>query len=217
MDFLNAIVALANYVIVPATAYGAQLALGALGVTLIYGILRFSNFAHGDTMAFGTMVTILFTWWLPGLGHRPRPAADRAAGAALRHRRHGAVCCWAPTARSIASTAAEGGAGDPGDRLDGRDVHHERARRASSSAPATRTSPTARASSSPRGQFKEMTGLHEGLAICIHPGDHRGRPRSSWWRCCSGSSTAPAPASRCARFPTTRIWRCCRASTPSGW
>jgi len=51
MDFLNAIVALANFVLVPGIAYGAQLALGALGVTLIYGILRFSNFAHGDTMA----------------------------------------------------------------------------------------------------------------------------------------------------------------------
>ncbi len=68
MDFLNAIVALANFVIVPATSYGAQLALGALGVTLIYGILRFSNFAHGDTMAFGAMVVVLVTWWLQGLG-----------------------------------------------------------------------------------------------------------------------------------------------------
>ena len=68
MDFLNAIVALLNFVIVPATAYGAQLALGALGVTLIYGILRFSNFAHGDTMAFGTMITILATWGLQSLG-----------------------------------------------------------------------------------------------------------------------------------------------------
>ncbi|QBY00302.1 branched-chain amino acid ABC transporter permease [Rhodophyticola sp. CCM32] len=68
MDFLNAIVALANFVIIPATAYGAQLALGALGVTLIYGILRFSNFAHGDTMAFGAMVTILVTWALQGAG-----------------------------------------------------------------------------------------------------------------------------------------------------
>ncbi len=68
MDFLNAIVALANFVIVPAIAYGSQLALGALGITLIYGILRFSNFAHGDTMAFGTMVTILVTWWLQGVG-----------------------------------------------------------------------------------------------------------------------------------------------------
>jgi len=68
MDFLNAFVALANFVIIPATAYGAQLALGALGVTLIYGILRFSNFAHGDTMAFGAMVTILVTWALQGAG-----------------------------------------------------------------------------------------------------------------------------------------------------
>ncbi|MCV6824348.1 MULTISPECIES: branched-chain amino acid ABC transporter permease [Halocynthiibacter] len=68
MDFLNAIVALANFVIIPATVYGSQLALGALGVTLIYGILRFSNFAHGDTMAFGTMVTILITWWFQSMG-----------------------------------------------------------------------------------------------------------------------------------------------------
>ncbi|MFT6452739.1 MAG: branched-chain amino acid transport system permease protein [Halocynthiibacter sp.] len=68
MDFLNALVALTNFVIVPATAYGAQLALGALGVTLIYGILRFSNFAHGDTMAFGTMATIFATWGLQSIG-----------------------------------------------------------------------------------------------------------------------------------------------------
>ena len=68
MDFLNAIVALANFVIVPGLAYGAQLAIGALGVTLIYGILRFSNFAHGDTMAFGTAITILMTGALTGAG-----------------------------------------------------------------------------------------------------------------------------------------------------
>jgi branched-chain amino acid transport system permease protein len=61
-------VALSNYVLIPAIAYGSQLALGALGVTLIYGILRFSNYAHGDTMAFGAMVTILFTWWFQGMG-----------------------------------------------------------------------------------------------------------------------------------------------------
>jgi branched-chain amino acid transport system permease protein len=61
-------VALANFVLIPGIAYGSQLALGALGVTLIYGILRFSNFAHGDTMAFGAMVTILFTWWFQSMG-----------------------------------------------------------------------------------------------------------------------------------------------------
>ncbi|MBJ6371726.1 branched-chain amino acid ABC transporter permease [Sedimentitalea arenosa] len=77
MDFLNAIVALANFVLIPAISYGSQLALGALGVTLIYGILRFSNFAHGDTMAFGAMVTILVTWWMQsvGIGLGPLPTA----------------------------------------------------------------------------------------------------------------------------------------------
>jgi branched-chain amino acid transport system permease protein len=68
MDLLNALVTLANFVLIPAAAYGAQLALGALGVTLIYGILRFSNFAHGDTMAFGTAITILLTFGLQALG-----------------------------------------------------------------------------------------------------------------------------------------------------
>lgn len=68
MDFLNALVTLLNFVVIPAAAYGAQLALGALGVTLIYGILRFSNFAHGDTMAFGTAMVILVTWGLQAMG-----------------------------------------------------------------------------------------------------------------------------------------------------
>ncbi|WP_439122962.1 branched-chain amino acid ABC transporter permease [Marivita sp.] len=68
MDVLNGIVALANFVLIPAIAYGSQLALGALGVTLIYGILRFSNFAHGDTMAVGTMFAVLTTWGLQAMG-----------------------------------------------------------------------------------------------------------------------------------------------------
>jgi len=68
MDFLNAFVALANYVLVPGIAYGSQLALGALGVTLVYGILRFSNFAHGDTMALGAMSAVLITWGFQAIG-----------------------------------------------------------------------------------------------------------------------------------------------------
>ena len=77
MDVLNAIVALTNFVMIPAVAYGSQLALGALGVTLIYSILRFSNFAHGDTMAFGTMMTILCTWLFQswGVSFGPLPTA----------------------------------------------------------------------------------------------------------------------------------------------
>jgi branched-chain amino acid transport system permease protein len=72
-DLLNALVLLANFVIIPATAYGAQLALGALGVTLIYSVLRFANFAHGDLMAFGTACTILFMWLLQGMGVSAAP------------------------------------------------------------------------------------------------------------------------------------------------
>ena len=68
MDFLNAIILLGNYIIVPGLTYGSQLALGAIGVTLIYGVLRFANFAYGDLMAFGTMIVILSTGYLQSLG-----------------------------------------------------------------------------------------------------------------------------------------------------
>ena len=68
MEVLNALALFANFVVVPATAYGAQLALGALGVTIIFGILKFANFSHGELMSFGTMITILVTWFLQGLG-----------------------------------------------------------------------------------------------------------------------------------------------------
>ena len=33
---LNALVLIGNYIVVPGLAYGSQLALGALGVTMIY-------------------------------------------------------------------------------------------------------------------------------------------------------------------------------------
>jgi branched-chain amino acid transport system permease protein len=68
MDPLNALVAFLNFIVVPGLAYGSQLALGALGITLIFSVLRFSNFAHGDTMAFGTAFVILFTWWFQSMG-----------------------------------------------------------------------------------------------------------------------------------------------------
>ncbi len=85
MDILNALVAFLNFVFVPGLAYGSQLALGALGVTLIYAVLRFSNFAHGDTMAFGTMVTILVTWLLQaaGVSLGPLPTALLALPAGI--------------------------------------------------------------------------------------------------------------------------------------
>ncbi len=76
-DILNALVIVSNYILVPGLAYGSQLALGALGITLVYAVLRFSNFAHGDSMAFGTMFTILGTTWLQskGVSLGPLPTA----------------------------------------------------------------------------------------------------------------------------------------------
>ena len=63
IDFLNSIIVLLNFIIIPGISYGSQLALGALGVTFVYAILRFANFAHGEIMSFGAMITILFTWF----------------------------------------------------------------------------------------------------------------------------------------------------------
>lgn len=39
---------------------GSILALGAIGLTLIYGILNFGNFAHGDLMALGAYLALFF-------------------------------------------------------------------------------------------------------------------------------------------------------------
>ena len=75
IDFLNSIIVLLNFIIIPGISYGSQLALGALGVTFVYAILRFANFAHGEIMSFGAMITILFTWFFQsqniGLGILP--------------------------------------------------------------------------------------------------------------------------------------------------
>ncbi len=61
IDILNALALLINFVILPALTYGSQLALGALAVTLVYSVLRFSNFAQADSMSFGTMLIILLS------------------------------------------------------------------------------------------------------------------------------------------------------------
>ena len=68
IDIINAFALLTNFVILPALSYGSQLALGALAVTLVYSVLRFSNFAQGDSMAFGTMIVILLTGFMINQG-----------------------------------------------------------------------------------------------------------------------------------------------------
>jgi len=39
---------------------GSYLALGAIGLTLVYGILRLVNFAHGDMLTMGAYIALLF-------------------------------------------------------------------------------------------------------------------------------------------------------------
>ena len=68
MDFLNAIILLLNFTVLPALTYGSQLALGAIFVTLIYGVLRFANFATGDMMSFGTMFAVILTYYFQSIG-----------------------------------------------------------------------------------------------------------------------------------------------------
>jgi branched-chain amino acid transport system permease protein len=48
---------------------GSIIALGAIGLTLLYGILRFAHFAHGDVMTLGAYVVLLLNAeLLPALG-----------------------------------------------------------------------------------------------------------------------------------------------------
>jgi len=84
-SLLNALVLIGNYIVVPGLAYGSQLAIGALGVTMIYAVLRFSNFGHGEIMSFGTMIVILTTFTLQdfGLSISPLPTAIVALPAGI--------------------------------------------------------------------------------------------------------------------------------------
>jgi branched-chain amino acid transport system permease protein len=49
---------LVNFYVVPGIVLGCIYALGAIGVSLIYGVLRFGHFAHGDVMTFGAYIAL---------------------------------------------------------------------------------------------------------------------------------------------------------------
>jgi branched-chain amino acid transport system permease protein len=57
-----------NNYFVPGLVLGSIYALGAIGVSMIYSILRFAHFAHGDLMTFGAYVAyaaVIATGWPP--------------------------------------------------------------------------------------------------------------------------------------------------------
>ncbi|MDH3715099.1 MAG: branched-chain amino acid ABC transporter permease [Gammaproteobacteria bacterium] len=47
-----------NFYFIPGVVLGSIYALGAIGITLTFGILRFANFAHGESMTLG----VYFAW-----------------------------------------------------------------------------------------------------------------------------------------------------------
>jgi branched-subunit amino acid ABC-type transport system permease component len=49
-----------NFYFIPGVVLGSIYALGAIGITLTFGILRFANFAHGEAMTLG----VYFAWAL---------------------------------------------------------------------------------------------------------------------------------------------------------
>jgi branched-subunit amino acid ABC-type transport system permease component len=51
-----------NFHLIPGIVLGSIYALGAIGITLTFGILRFANFAHGEIMTFGVYVTLTLIW-----------------------------------------------------------------------------------------------------------------------------------------------------------
>ncbi|OCW57885.1 branched-chain amino acid ABC transporter permease [Hoeflea olei] len=54
-----------NLYLVPGLAIGSVYALGAVGISMIFGILRFAHFAHGDLMTLGGYGVLTAVWLIP--------------------------------------------------------------------------------------------------------------------------------------------------------
>jgi branched-chain amino acid transport system permease protein len=57
-----------NKVLISGAVLGSIYALGAIGITLIFGILRFAHFAHGDMMTMGGFISFLLAMGCTALG-----------------------------------------------------------------------------------------------------------------------------------------------------
>ena len=54
-----------NLYLIPALMLGSIYALGAVGISMIFGILRFAHFAHGDVMSIGAYGVLTAVWLIP--------------------------------------------------------------------------------------------------------------------------------------------------------
>ena len=65
---MNELVFFINNVVIAGSVTGSIYAIGAVGVTLIFSIMRFAHFAHGDMMTFGAFMVLLLASAFPGAG-----------------------------------------------------------------------------------------------------------------------------------------------------
>ncbi|UJQ93736.1 branched-chain amino acid ABC transporter permease [Mariluticola halotolerans] len=65
---MNEIIFFINNVVVSGLVLGSVYALGGIGITLVFGILRFAHFAHGDMMTMGAFVTFVLAALMTALG-----------------------------------------------------------------------------------------------------------------------------------------------------
>jgi len=65
---VDALIFFFNKAIISGAVLGSIYALGAIGVTLIFGILRFAHFAHGDMMTMGAFVSFILATMAAALG-----------------------------------------------------------------------------------------------------------------------------------------------------
>ncbi|MBB3140514.1 ABC transporter permease subunit [Halomonas organivorans] len=65
---MNELVFFINNVVIAGCVAGSIYAIGAVGVTLIFSIMRFAHFAHGDMMTFGAFMVLLLTTLFPQAG-----------------------------------------------------------------------------------------------------------------------------------------------------
>ena len=76
MDMLSFI----NFFLLPGIVQGSIYALGAIGITLVFAIMRYGHFAHGDLATFGAFIALAFTTMLGVSPYVALPLAVVATG-----------------------------------------------------------------------------------------------------------------------------------------
>ncbi len=66
---VNEFVFFINNVVIAGSVTGSIYAIGAVGITLVFGIMRFAHFAHADMMTLGAFIVLLLTSMFPSAGN----------------------------------------------------------------------------------------------------------------------------------------------------